>query len=143
LRRVDEIVDRIGQSIKEHPLRQAYENEVKGLEVRDQQLIESGASEESRARTLNQERRDIGVKYKDLTPDALREYFYKVNKQRYDGDPLGPTYEFLKKGSKSDADIISGAKRPNPDVNKLLSSFRNWLRDQDPETVRRWHEMMK
>ena len=52
-------------------------------------------SEQGRARILTEERRQLGIKYKDLTPDPLREYAYEINRQRY-RDPLGPTYEYLK-----------------------------------------------
>ncbi|RJX39277.1 cell wall-binding protein [Paenibacillus pinisoli] len=79
---------------------------------------------------MNQARRDVGVKYKDVTPGPLRDYIYAVNKERYGGDPLGPTYEFLKADGKTDAQIIKSSSRPNPDVNKLLSGFEEWLRGQ-------------
>lgn len=37
---------------------------------------------------LHKARRNLGVKYKDATPQPLRDYIYEVNIDRY-GDPLG------------------------------------------------------
>ena len=82
------------------------------------------------ARTLNQARRDLGIKYKDMTPQSLRDYIYEINMGRYAGDKLGPTYEYLKRNGKSDMDIINSSSRPNIDIDKLLSGFEEWLRRQ-------------
>jgi len=49
-------------------------------------------AEEQVARTLNQARRDLGIKYKNATPQPLRNYIYEVNMERYT-DKLGPTYD--------------------------------------------------
>jgi len=75
-------------------------------------------------------RRDLVIKYKDLTPQPLRDYIYEVNLERY-GDKLGPTYEYLKEVQlKTDAQIIESAARPNTNVDKLLGGFEEWLRAQ-------------
>lgn len=78
-------------------------------------LQSNDVSEEEQAKILNQLRRDIGKKYKDLTPEWLSSIIYCRNRQKYK-DPLGPTYEALKacekKGPcKTDADIISSSMR--------------------------------
>ena len=77
-----------GDGFKNNPLRQAYENEVAGLKAYGGELLTSGMSEEQVARTLNQARRDLGIKYKNATPQPLRDYIYEVNMRRY-GDKLG------------------------------------------------------
>jgi hypothetical protein len=69
-----------------------------------------GASAEQIARALHAERRAIGVRYKDLTPQALREEIYARNRQKY-GDPLGPSIDYLRRAGKSWNDIIESAKR--------------------------------
>jgi hypothetical protein len=76
-------------------LRQLYTDEVVGLEKVGKDLLASGKSEAEVAKTLNQMRRDLGIKYKEMTPPDLLEYIYKFNEARY-GDKLGPTYEMLK-----------------------------------------------
>lgn len=86
----------------------------------------AGKSEEEIARAANAERRAIGKEFKDKTDPELREVIYKRNEQVY-GDPLGPTYDDLKRGytihpktkervpigrgnPKSDAQITEGAQ---------------------------------
>jgi hypothetical protein len=51
-----------------------------------------------------------GVKYKDLTPEQLREAIYARNRVKY-GDPLGPTIDYLRNKGKSWEDIIESAAR--------------------------------
>ena len=72
-----------GDGFKNNPLRQAYENEVAGLKSYGEELLSSGMSEDQVARTLNQARRDLGIKYKNATPQPLRDYIYEVNMRRY------------------------------------------------------------
>lgn len=119
-----------GGGFKNNPLRQEYENEVAKLKIYGEELLEKGISEEQVARTLNQARRDLGVKYKNATPQPLRDYIYEVNLTRYK-DKLGPTYEWLvrEKGATNQR-IIESASRPNADINRLLGGFEEWLRRQ-------------
>ena len=95
-----------------------------------EELLESGMSEEQVARTLNKARRDLGIKYKNATPQPLRDYIYEINMKRY-GDILGPTYDWLvnTKGA-TNIEIIDSSSRPNLDIDKLLSGFEEWLRGQ-------------
>ena len=124
---IDNLVNDIGGSIKANPLRQEYENAVTFLKNTETKLRNQGLSEESIARTLYQERRDLGVTYKDATPTELRQYIYEVNANRY-GDPLGPSFESLVEKYNGDySKIIEAAQRPNPDVDSLLGGFREWL----------------
>lgn len=119
-----------GDGFANNPLRQAYESEVTGLKSYGEELLSSGMSEEDVARTLNQARRDLGIKYKDMTPQPLRDYIYEINLGRY-GDELGPTYEWMvnEKGA-SNMDIIRSASTPNSDIDRLLLGFEEWLRRQ-------------
>lgn len=97
-------------------------------------------TKEEVAHQMWQERRDIGVKYKDLTPEPLRDYIYEVNQECY-GDPLGPQFDKLvsdqiKKGASIDdayQKIISSSSTPNSDINKLLSKFEEWLQAKNPD----------
>ena len=119
-----------GDGFKNNPLRQAYENEVAGLKAYGGELLTSGMSEEQVARTLNQARRDLGIKYKNATPQPLRDYIYEVNMRRY-GDKLGPTYDYLiKVKRKSNMDIIKSSSTPNSNIDNLLLGFEEWLRRQ-------------
>jgi hypothetical protein len=134
------IKERIGSDIKNNPLRQAYEAEVAGLGKKSEALLESGMTKEEVARQMWQERRDIGVKYKDLTPEPLRDYIYEVNQARY-RDPLGPKFEDLIESQLDkgvpieDAyqKVITSSSTPNADVNKLLSKFEEWLQEKSPD----------
>jgi hypothetical protein len=124
---VDKLVEDIGGSIKNHPLRQEYENAVAGLKDMGVDLRRQGLSDESIARELSQARRELGVTYKELTLPELREYIYEVNIGRYK-DPLGPKFEDLVKRYDGDyTKIIEAAQRPNPNVDNLLGGFKEWL----------------
>ena len=134
--------ERIGTDFKNHPLRAAYEEEVGNLSNFTQQLREQDLGSEEIARRLHQARRELGEKYKDATPWPLRDYIYQINRERY-GDPLGPTFDYLLERYASDYErIISAATRPNPDINRLLSSFEDWLRTQDDAYIRRVEQFL-
>ena len=126
----DDVVRAIGENIKNNPLRQAYESEVAGLRSKMTQMEAGGSTPEEIARAMWQARRDLGVKYKDLTPKPLRDYIYQVNQGRY-GDPLGPSFERLMAKYGGDFGRISDAStRPNPNVDGLLAKFKDWLLQQ-------------
>ena len=93
-KQIDDLVDSIGTSIKEHPLRQTYEAEVKNLKNLEVQLREQGLGDKDIAMKLNQSRRDLGVQFKDLTPSELKKYIYELNIGRYK-DELGRTFDYL------------------------------------------------
>lgn len=92
-------------------LRQAYVDEVGGLAGREATMRSAGASSEDIARALHGERRALGVKYKDLTPEPKLSEIYERNLEKY-GDRLGPSIEYLRGRGKSWEDIIEAAKRP-------------------------------
>jgi hypothetical protein len=123
---IAKISKEFGTSIKSNPLRQAYENEVTNLSKIAKTLAVQGKSDEEIARQLSQMRRDLGVKYKDLSPQLLKEHIYDVNLERYK-DPLGPTIEYLRNKGKSWDEIIVGSCKPNSDVDKLLGDFEEWM----------------
>lgn len=130
---INAVVDEIGTSIKVHPLRQSYENEVAGLQGKAEELKAQGLQTEQIAKQLSQDRRDLGITYKHLTPPLMREYIYEVNLGRY-GDPLGPTMEWLEGRYNGNYEkIIESSSRPNSVVDKLLGGFRVWLSEKVQE----------
>jgi hypothetical protein len=127
---INEIINELqGDGFKNNPLRQAYEQEVTDLPDLKNSLVEQNLSAEAISEIMHQTRRNIGVEYKDVTPQPLRDYIYEINQNRY-GDPLGPTYEYLIESGKTPEQITESACRPNADNNKLLSGFEEWLRRQ-------------
>ena len=133
--RAQNIVEKIGSDIKNHPLRQAYEAEVAGLNKEAKIMVEAGSNSETVAKKMWERRREIGVKYKNLTPRPLRDFIYELNLGRY-GDPLGPSFDFLVKSGQDKLQepygaIIESSTRPNGDVNRLLSNFKEWLIKKD------------
>ena len=131
-----EIVDRMGKDIKNHPLRKAYEDDVADLARYKDKIKPNMTNDELEAiaREASQARRDLGVKYKDVTPQPLRDYIYDRNLEVYK-DPLGPKFEDLlksklKKGIPKDQalkDIIGSSSRPNGDINRVMGDFNKWL----------------
>jgi hypothetical protein len=69
-----------------------------------------GKSPEEIARAVHGIRRQLGVEYKELTPDGLLQEIYKRNLEKY-GDKLGPTIDFLRGRGSSWEDIIESATR--------------------------------
>jgi len=70
----------------------------------------AGKSSEEIAKVLHSLRRELGVKYKSLTPDNLLNQIYQRNIEKY-GDKLGPTIDYLRQQGKSWDDIINSATR--------------------------------
>ena len=93
------------------PLRMEYVNEVRRLHSKLDEMQSEGKNWEEIARTLNQERRDLGEKFKDITPPDLRERIYQRNIERYQ-DPLGPTVEWFRKRGVPWEDIARKACKP-------------------------------
>lgn len=113
--------------LKESSLRREYEQKVRELRELPSLLRAEGKSEEQIARTMHQMRRELGRQYKLAAPPLFREYIYAATAAKY-GDPLGPTYEELRK-TKSDRQIIESASRPigNLDDRLTLEGFRAWF----------------
>ncbi|WP_322064882.1 PAAR domain-containing protein [Burkholderia ubonensis] len=138
---ISQITSKIGQDIKGNPLRAQYEAEVASLSDFEGTLRAQNMSERDVAQSMHQARRDLGVKYKDATPKPLRDFIYEVNQERY-SDPLGPKFEDLVEKYNGDyGKIIDAAKRPNPDVNKLLGKFSEWLEKQSTSKLSEYSQM--
>ena len=93
------------------PLRQSYITEVISLKREAESLKKGGMSLEEVARKLHALRREIGFKYKGLTPASKLDVIYERNLNKY-GDKLGPSIEYLRSKGNSWEDIIESAYRP-------------------------------
>lgn len=91
-------------------LRQSYVREVTQLSEVREVMQKNGHTEEEIARTLHKLRRDLGEKYKNLTPSENREIIYSRNLKKY-GDKLGPTIEWLRAQGQSWDAIAESASR--------------------------------
>lgn len=112
-------------SIAQNPLRLEYEAKVRALSEMADDMLRQGYTERQVAEALQQARRDLGIIYKDQTPQPLLDYIYERNLLAY-GDPLGPSIDFLLR-NKSYAQIIKSSYRPNKIVNALFAEFEGWL----------------
>lgn len=99
------------QPIAVNVIRQAYIAEVMALRAVADEMKGDGKSPEEIARNLHQRRRDLGVKYKAMTPPDLLEKIYARNLDKY-GDKLGPTIDFLRKQGHTWEEIIRSAATP-------------------------------
>lgn len=128
--KAEQIGAEVGNDFKNHPLRKAYEAEVAALAAEADRIIAEAQGDRSKlkqgAREMWQKRREIGARYKDVTPTLLRDYIYWKNERRTGHDKLGPTWEYLEK-KKSYPEIIRGSATPNPDINAFLGGFKDWL----------------
>jgi RHS repeat-associated protein len=111
---IKSIINTVGKN----NIRENYTSAVNKLKSLGELMLKSGVNERNVAKTMNNARRAIGEMFKDITPADLRGFIYKFNEKRY-GDKLGPTYEFLKKQGKTDAQIIEGSSRPLGDMKDL------------------------
>lgn len=91
-------------------LRASYVREVNLLGSVRVILKKNGANEEAIARTLHNMRRELGVKYKNLTPVENRNIIYARNIEKY-GDKLGPTVDWLREQGHSWEEIAESATR--------------------------------
>ncbi len=96
---------------KKPGLRKKYEADVKKLKELEDKLRANGKSPEEIARELHKARRDLGIKYKDLTPDKVLEKISQRNLDKY-GDKLGPSIDHLRSKGKTWEQIIESATRP-------------------------------
>ncbi len=72
-------------------------------------------AEEAFARKVHQMRRNYAEQMKKETPEPFREWVLKLNKGRRSGDPLGPSYEYMRNvQGKSPSEIIHSAFKPMP-----------------------------
>ncbi len=128
--KAEHIATEAGEDFKSHPLRKKYEAEVEALAGEAERLIAEAGGDQDKlknsARKMWKKRREISTRYKEVTPDLLREYIYWKNERRKGYDKLGPTWEYLEK-NKTHAEIIRGSATPNADINSFLAGFRTWL----------------
>lgn len=76
-------------------------------------MRDAGVSAESIARAVYAERRKLGSRFKEQTPEPVRSQIYQRTLTVY-GDPIGPTIEWLRAQGKGWDDIIDSAARPGP-----------------------------
>jgi hypothetical protein len=92
-------------------LRNAYEDEIKGLKKLADELAKSGKNAEDRARTLFDERNKLKDNYLKQTPADEVESIKARNLERY-GNENGPSIDWLRQQGKTWEDIINSASRP-------------------------------
>jgi hypothetical protein len=113
--------DSTNQRPDESELRQirgGYVADVQGLSSVLEERRAAGKTNEEIAMELHSLRREIGVKYKDLTPTEQREKIYQRNLELY-GDPLGPTIDYLRNvKNKTWEQIIESATRTSAEYNR-------------------------
>lgn len=95
-------------------LRRDYIDDVRELKYLEIRLRLDGKSCEEVATELHQKRRDIGARYKLLTPEPLRTKLYMRNIQKY-GDKLGPTIKYLRDQGRTWEEIIGAASHSGGD----------------------------
>lgn len=118
-------------------LRNEYTNAVENLVNEKSKLFALGKTKEEVARTLHQTRRDIGVQFKNATPDDLREWIYRFNTKRYE-DNLGPKFDDLFTKAKSNGltdeqafdKIIQTSSTPLGDKGQLGTALRNAFKEE-------------
>jgi filamentous hemagglutinin len=93
-----------------YPLRQAYVEQVGMLDEIALSMRAAGATPEQVARQVSGLRRELGVKYKNITPPEKLEEIYARNLKKY-GDKLGPTIDFLRAKGKTWEQITESASR--------------------------------
>jgi len=91
-------------------IRQKYRKEVKALKEKADKMRAEGGSSEEIARELHKNRRDLGIKYKDLTPSDELVKIHARNLDKY-GDKLGPSIDWLRSKGKTWDQIIESAQR--------------------------------
>lgn len=114
------VADRIARLLQPK-LRRDYERDVRDLVKVERQMRKEGYDVETIAREMSRQRRALGVKYKDLTPEHLRPVIRARNIRDY-GDELGPTIRYFRNRGDSWEKIIEKAKTPGR--NDLRKIFR-------------------
>ena len=112
--------------LKDSTLRLEYEEKVRALSILREQMETEGKTKEQIALTMHERRRELGRLYKEAAPPLFREYIYYATAGKY-GDPLGPTFEMLRR-KKTYEQIIESASRPIEDLDSRLTleGFRRW-----------------
>ena len=92
-------------------LRAEYEEKVRVILIEADRRLKAGESLESVARWAHSTRRQLGITFKEMTPQPIRQIVYLRNRLRY-GDSLGPTIQYLRERGKSWEEIIQSAASP-------------------------------
>ncbi len=113
--------------LKTNLLRLEYEEKVRKLQSVRERLFQEEKPIEEIAKILHSKRRQLGKEYKDAAPPLFREYIFYATEQKY-GDPLGPSYEVLRK-DKTPEQIIASSVRPiqNLDHRLTVDGFVEWF----------------
>lgn len=119
---------------------QAYNNAK--LSNRDNPVHLSSADDtklDPLARELNAARMQLSTDTKMLTLRPLLHFIFFKNLARY-RNKYGATYDFLRNEErKTNAQVCGGACRPNPDINRFLSDFRDWLNTKTLEEIQGYY----
>ncbi|HBK22069.1 MAG TPA: hypothetical protein DDZ60_06070 [Planktothrix sp. UBA10369] len=98
-------------------VRTAYVREVQTISLRVGELRSAGKTDEEIATEVHRLRREIGVKYKNLTPHQELQRLYRRNLDLY-GNELGPTIDYLRNvQNKSWQQIIESGGRTSAEYN--------------------------
>ena len=126
----NEINEILKTGIKNSALRLEYEEKVRALHDVLKKLRTDGLSEEQTAKEMHRMRRELGRQFKEAAPPLFREYIYAATAAKY-GDPLGPSYDTLRK-KKTCRQIIESAYRPigNLDDRLTLEGFKAWYKQR-------------
>jgi hypothetical protein len=95
----------------EDDVRPQYESAVIALGLAAAQLLTSGSSEEKVARWAVEQRNQLKLSYRHLTPSDALAKLEAWTLLRY-GNVLGPSVDQLRSAGKSWAEIIDAAARP-------------------------------
>lgn len=88
-------------------------------------MRKQGHDVETIARELSKQRRALGVKYKELTPEHLRPVIKARNIRDYN-DELGPTIDYFRNRGDSWEEIVESSKKPGGE--DLREVFRKCTR---------------
>ena len=105
----------------------------------------AGKSDEAIAKAANLERRKIGKEFKNQTDPDLREVIYRRNTESY-GDPLGPSYEDLRRGYRIDENgnqIKIGSGRPKSNEQIIEGALRTGGDEFPWENILEYNDAMK
>ena len=105
----------VRQNISSDPsgLRSRYEQAVRGLRGRANEMQSNGAGAEAIARAMHAERIRLASSFRQQTPEPYRTRLYERTARVY-GNESGPTIESLRAAGKSWEEIAEGAMRPGP-----------------------------
>lgn len=93
-------------------MRAAYVAAVRALAGEADASLALGCSEEQVAREISARRRALRRHYLSVTPEPWKTRLMVHSQAQYDGDPLGPTLDWLRGRGYSWRQILDAASRP-------------------------------